>query len=157
MTDFVDDTVDWLLSQYVRTQKDECMANNLELAIDYAAAATENAEDRQHPWHKTIISLDENDYRKVYEKYPESKRATFVSCDLQHLYERIKASSIKFGKTKLLILNLKYNPVFDLETKDFDIIEQIAKLFCGEDWEVTWGLLQTNSVVRIGVELIYQE
>lgn len=154
---YKDDTVEWLMKEAIRNGTGESTEHNLKLALDYAAAYSENIEDRKQPWKEVIVRLDENDYDDVYKKFPESKKVFFVSCDLQHLYERIKLAPIKFGNTKLLILNLKYNPIWDLKTKDINVIAHIAELFGGKDYDVRWGLVQTNCVVRVGVELIYQE
>lgn len=135
------------------------VAANFMAALDYAAESSVVKKERQvNPIDHVVIRLDASDYKKAIEMYPESKYRNFVSCDMPHLYNHIMSADISFGHTKMLIANMKVNPKVPFMVKEIDYLERILHLFCGEnDYQVKWGLVKTNSVVRVGIDILYQE
>ena len=109
-------------------------------------------------YKKVIVSLDENDYNEVYHNYPNSKKASFEGFDLPCLCEQVKASDIIFGMTKELILCLSYNPNCPNKTEEMHHLDKIAKLFCGKrNYNVKWGLVETDQVDRVRMDVVYQD
>lgn len=154
----MDDTVMQLLIGRQDGDENQIAANFME-ALDYAAESTVVKKERQtNPIDHVVIRLDASDYKEAIKMFPESRYRRFVSCDMEHLYECIKSSDINFGHTKMLIGNIKVNPKVPFMVKEIDYLEKIASLFCGDnDCQVKWGLVKTNSVVRVGIGILYQE
>lgn len=152
-----DDTVIQLLSSGKEDANQ--VAANFMAALDYAAESTVVRKERQvNPIDHVVIMLDASDYKEAIRMYPQSRYRRFLSCDMEHLFDCIKSSDIKFGHTKMLIGNIKVNPKVPFMVKEIDYLEKIAALFCGDnDYQVKWGLVKTNSIVRVGIDILYQE
>lgn len=112
--------------------------------------------EQQH--RNNIVSLDESDYDEIYHNYPNSKKASFDGVDLPCLYEQVKSSGIILGMTKELILCLSYNPAYQLKTEEMYRLDKIAELFCGKrDYNVKWGLVETDKIERVRMDVVYQD
>lgn len=154
----VDDTIHQLLYEICHTTDKEKVAECFKLAIEYATDTERNKSFRKSkPVDTVIIGLDADDYSDVFDLYPKSKRLYIVSVDMPHLYKSIVSSCAAFGNTHLLIANLKINPAFPFMTREIDYLEKITELFCDEEKNVKWGLVKTNSVAKIGIDIVYQE
>lgn len=135
------------------------VAANFMAALDYVVESLKVKNERQaNPIDHVVIRLDASDCKEAIRMYPESRYRTFLSCDMEHLFDCIKSSDINFGHTKMFIANMKVNPKVPFMVKEIDYLEKIMHLFCGEtDYQVKWGLVKTNSVVRVGIGILYQE
>lgn len=154
----IDDTIHQLLYEICHTTDKGKVAESFKLAIEYATDSEKNKTIRKNkPMDRVVIGLDSDDYKEVLDLYPESKRLYIVSLDMPHLYKSIMSSGATFGKTHLLIADLKINPSFPFMTRGIDYLEKTTELFCDGEKNVKWGLVKTNCVVRVGIDLIYQE
>ena len=154
----VDDTIHQLLYEICHTTDKEKVAECFKLAIEYATDSEKNKTIRKNkPMDRVVIGLDSDDYKEVLDLYPESKWLYIVSLDMPHLYKSIMSSGATFGKTHLLIADLKINPSFPFMTREIDYLEKITELFCDGERNVKWGLVKTNSVAKIGIDIVYQE
>lgn len=154
----IDDTIHQLLYEICHTTDKGKVAESFKLAIEYATDSEKNKTIRKNkPMDTIIIGLDADDYSDVFDLYPKSKRLYIVSVDMPHLYKSIVSSGAAFGNTHLLIANLKINPAFPFMTREIDYLEKITELFCDEERNVKWGLVKSNSVAKIGIDIVYQE